>query len=392
MTWKKRPLGEVANIDRSGISPELISDGTIYVGLENMTGDGTFLDVREVDNGELASTKFTFNEKHVLYGKLRPYLRKTTRPNFNGVCSTDILPILAGPDLNRDFLYHFLRLPETVNLATTRSAGANLPRISPRVLEEFEIPLPPLDEQKRIAEVLDKADALRQKRRLALQKLDSLLQSVFLDMFGDPVTNPKGWKQAKLGSLCDVGSSRRVFVDELVEEGVPFYRGTEVGALGSGEAVTPALFITQQHYEELRKETGVPTPGDLLLPSICPDGRIYIVGDERPFYFKDGRVLWIKAGESGINSVFLRYHLKHVFAANYAKIASGTTFAELKIFALKGLVVQVPPPERQEHFARFVDRCDSQILHCRGHLAKLESFLAALQSHAFKGELFKEVQ
>lgn len=287
----------------------------------------------------------------------------------------------------RDYIKHYLRSPLAIRQYDQHRLGVAVPRLNLHHVRDLEIPLPPLAEQKRIAGILDAADVLRAKRREALAQLDTLLQATFLDLFGDPVTNPKGWEQSKLGSLCEVGSSKRVFVEELVEEGVPFYRGTEVGSLGAGEPVTPTLFITAKHYEALKEETGVPRVGDLLLPSICPDGRIYIVRDEQPFYFKDGRVLWIKAGESGINSVFLRYHLKHVFAADYAKIASGTTFAELKIFALKGLVVHVPPPERQKHFARFVDRCERQIADCRAHLAELDNLFASLQSRAFKGEL-----
>ena len=79
-------------------------------------------------------------------------------------------------------------------MATSRCSGANLPRKGPKQLASFQIPLPPLAEQKRIAGILDAADALRAKRREALAQLDTLLQSTFLDMFGDPVTNPMGWE------------------------------------------------------------------------------------------------------------------------------------------------------------------------------------------------------
>nr|WP_242452751.1 restriction endonuclease subunit S [Prosthecochloris ethylica] len=253
--------------------------------------------------------------------------------------------------------------------------------------KRLHIPLPPLAEQKRIAGILDAADALRAKRREAIAQLDTLLQSTFLDMFGDPVTNPMGWEQSSLGKLCDVGSSKRVFVNDLVEEGVPFYRGTEVGLLGEGEAVSPSLFITHDHYEQLKRHSGVPRPGDLLLPSICHDGRIFIVRDNKPFYFKDGRVLWIKSGESDINSAFLRYHLKAVFFSEYSKIASGTTFAELKIFALKNLVVHVPPRDEQNRFTNFVESIERQKARMRAHLAELDALFASLQSRAFNGEL-----
>lgn len=177
-------------------------------------------------------------------------------------------------------------------------------------------------------------------------------------MFGDPVTNPKEWYVVKLGQISSVGSSKRVFVDELVDEGIPFYRGTEIGALSTMEKIEPTLFITKEHYEKLKDSIGVPVIGDLLMSSICPDGRIWIVDTEMPFYFKDGRVLWIHLDNLIINSMFLKHMLRERFNRDYNKIASGTTFAELKIFALKALNIIMPPMELQNQFADFVKQVD----------------------------------
>lgn len=250
-----------------------------------------------------------------------------------------------------------------------------------------ELLLPPRSEQRRIATILDKADALRNWRRDALAQLDRLAQSIFVDMFGDPTSNPRGWKGSQLGEICEVGSSKRVFVEELVDEGVPFYRGTEVGQLGEGEVVQPSLFISHDHYERLKAEAGVPSKGDLLLPSICPDGRIYTVDTDMPFYFKDARVLWIKVVQSQINSTFLRHHLKMLFAKNYSKIASGTTFAELKIFALKSLDVHLPPMNLQRRFAEAVTVMESQRLAAKSSYQCLSRLFQSLQYRAFRGEL-----
>jgi len=181
--WLSVPLCEIADIERTAVSPENIESGTSYVGLENMTSSGQFVGVCKVSNGDLASTKFAFTNEHILYGKLRPYLAKIARPDFSGVCSTDILPILAGPNVDRGFLLHFLRQPQMVDYASSRTSGANLPRISPKALLEFEIPLPPLSEQKRIADILDKADAIRRKRQEATAQFTSLTESVFNEMF-----------------------------------------------------------------------------------------------------------------------------------------------------------------------------------------------------------------
>src|SRR5215208_2025250 len=89
MSFPKAKLGDVAEVDRSGVDPSRIGIGTKYIGLEHITADGLTLNVPAVDPGELASTKFAFSKNHVLFGKLRPYLRKITRPPFSGICSTD---------------------------------------------------------------------------------------------------------------------------------------------------------------------------------------------------------------------------------------------------------------------------------------------------------------
>lgn len=107
-SWNRKPLSAVALIERSAVQADAIVSGTPYVGLENIRSGGEFLNVTQVSNGELASAKFKFDHRHLLYGKLRPYLAKIASPTFSGICSTDILPILPGPGMDRQFLVHYL--------------------------------------------------------------------------------------------------------------------------------------------------------------------------------------------------------------------------------------------------------------------------------------------
>ena len=140
--------------------------------------------------------------------------------------------------------------------------------------------------------------------------------------------------------------------------GIPFFRGTEIGALAEGQAIKPELFISKEHYNNLVKASGKPSIGDLLMPSICPDGRIWVVNTEEPFYFKDGRVLWVHAINKRFDPVFLLYTLKDRIMTDYESIASGTTFSELKIFSLKQCKVFDVPIEEQHHFAEFIAQVD----------------------------------
>ena len=291
--------------------------------------------------------------------------------------------ITAKQNLVLEYLMYYLNHTD-LNLYIN---GATRGKLTKSSLESIQIPLPPIETQQKIANILDAADALRQNDKALIAKYDELTQSLFLDMFGDVRKNEKGWKQIALEKICDVGSSRRVFVDELVEHGIPFYRGTEIGQMSLNENITPSLFITAGHYEKLKNETGIPKIGDLLMPSICPDGRIFEVSNDNPFYFKDGRVLWIKVNQLKVNSVYLKKHLKGIFAVDYTKIASGTTFAELKIFALKKLVLHHPPLELQNQFAERVAVIEAQKAIAQASLAKSEELFNSLLQKAFKGEL-----
>lgn len=284
-------------------------------------------------------------------------------------------------DVIPEYLYAFLESQQSRFIKD--AVGGAQPNISAGYLKKIEIPLPPPEEQRRIAAVLDKVSDLIAKRRAQLDKLDLLVKSRFVEMFGDCKTNPKGWNTCCLEDIAEVGSSKRVFVEELKKEGIPFYRGTEVGALAEGLTITPELFITEEHYKELCDMSGKPQKGDLLMPSICPDGRIWLVDTDGPFYFKDGRVLWVHGISDNFDSVFLLYTLKDRIMTDYSSIASGTTFAELKIFALKKCKVFNVPFELQKQFSSFIQSTSKSKLTIQQSLDKLETLKKALMQQYF---------
>ena len=297
--------------------------------------------------------------------------------------SQDIIS-LVGIDENRwskDYICKFIQSKGSFLLAQAR--GATIKGIKIDVLADLQVPEIALEEQRRIVRtlehLLDSID-IRQKQ---LYTFDDLIKARFVEMFGDCKTNPKGWKTVALGEISEVGSSKRVFVEELKDKGIPFYRGTEVGALAEGQPIQPELFITDDHYKELIEATGKPEVGDLLMPSICPDGRIWVVDKEEPFYFKDGRVLWVHAIKHNFNPVFLLYTLKDRIMTDYGSIASGTTFAELKIFALKGCRVFDVPMQEQNRFAEFISQVDKSKVVVQEALDKAQLLFDSLMQQYF---------
>ena len=289
--------------------------------------------------------------------------------------------LAPNDSIDKDYLFYFM--PVALKRIEEKTPFVTVKHLSTKELNKIEIPVLPLEEQRKIAETLSKVDELIAFREQQLAKLDELVKARFVEMFGDCKTNPKSWKTKALEKIANVGSSKRVFVEELQDSGIPFYRGTEIGALAEKKAVIPALFITEEHYKQLCETTGKPQKGDLLMPSICPDGRIWIVDTDEPFYFKDGRVLWVHLTSANYNSVFLLYTLKDRIMTDYASIASGTTFAELKIFALKKCKIFDVPLELQNQFATFIERVDRQKQTVQQSLEKLELMKKALMQEYF---------
>ena len=319
-----------------------------------------------------------------------PIGRACIFPGSTMPCVTVVDVCIVRPlsdDVDSRWLMHTINSKKFNNNIRQFVTGTTRQRISRSNLAKLEIPVPPIAEQKRIAAILDKADSLSRKNQQAIQLADKFLRAVFLDLFGDPVTNPKGWEAIKLGRICDVGSSKRVFVNEFTDTGIPFYRGTEVGKLGESEDIQPHLFISNEHYENLKNHSGVSEIGDLLMPSICHDGRIWKVDHKAPFYFKDGRVLWIKVNQSSINSDYLRCYLKYLFLTNYSSIASGTTFAELKIVNLKEVSVFNPPLDLQIKFSEITNKVIKNNEVIKISIGKSDEMFSALSQKAFAGKL-----
>ena len=383
--WKTVALDKVATIERDAIQPEAIGQGTAYLGLEHIESGGKILGAKLVDQGELASSKFKFTDRHVLYGKLRPYLAKIACPDFTGICSTDILPILPGPNLERRFLCYFLRQPSMVDYANSRAAGANLPRLSPSALAEFEIPLPPLAEQRRIAEVLDRAEALRAKRRAALAQLDALTQSLFLDLFGDPIKNPHGCPVRPMIELID--PQRPISYGILMPgpdqaDGVKYVRVVD---MKNGGIELSGIRKTTEAISNSFRRSLLKT-GDLLMSIRGHVGRFAVVPPEL-----DGANITqdtARLAIVGASSVFVRECLRtEGFQRWMAKHTKGVAVRGINLGDVKLMPIMLPPRTAQDKFARQANVVEALKTAHRASLAELDALFASLQHRAFKGEL-----
>ena len=250
-------------------------------------------------------------------------------------------------------------------------------------LKELSFPEVSLTEQKIAIDNLDKVSMLIKHRKQQLSKLDELVKARFVEMFGDIKTGEYKFETKKLGEVSDVGSSHRVFTTEFVEEGVPFYRGTEIGELANGIKPEKPYRITKEHYDRLASDETKPKIGDLLMPSICNKGQVWMVDTEEPFYYKDGRVLCISPNRKLFNCKYLEQFMREKTLVEYPKLGSGSTFAEFKIFLLKDIDVLIPPVELQNEFATFVEKIDKSKFDVQQSLEKLETLKKSLMQQYF---------
>ena len=376
MKWPTCSLDSIAVLDRQSVHPSKVDAATPYLGLEHLDGDGGIDCIQTVGSAGLKSNKFQFSDRHILFGKLRPYLRKTVRPGFSGVCSTDIIPILPKEGVSRDYLFYFLRTPDTVNLATSRCSGVNLPRLDPKQLASFQIPLPPFDEQKRIAEILDKADALRAKRREALSQIDTLIQSIFLEMFGDPATNPKSWPVATLRSLGRVttGSTPPSAKEGMFDGAIPF--------------ITPGDLESDQPIKRTVTEAGADASrtvdaGATLVCCIgATIGKIGMSTVRSAFNQQINAVEWGERIHAEYGWAVMRFFKPTIIAWG-----SSTTLPILKKSSFERIEIPVPPVADQKEFALRLERVERVRTTHRVALSTSGELFSALQVMAFRGGL-----
>lgn len=217
MTVRTVKLGDVIEINpRSNHS--LASDSSVaFLAMADISEDGQILATQTRSLSEVAKGYTSFQNGDVLLAKITPCFENGKAALVHGMFSdvvfgsTEFHVLRPTEEIDGHYLYHLVRNPAFRVAGARRMTGsAGQKRVPTAFLSDSEIALPCLEEQKRIAAILDKADSLRRKRQQAIRLADDFLRAVFLDMFGDPVTNPKGWpvkKLAEVGSL-DRGVSK----------------------------------------------------------------------------------------------------------------------------------------------------------------------------------------
>lgn len=241
----------------------------------------------------------------------------------------------------------------------SKTHGATMKHIVKKDFDNTVIPFPSLEKQAEISEVLGRISAIIGNRQEELQKLDDLIKARFVEMFGNPEYNNKGWKTELLGKLCEVGSSKRIYQNEQSTEGVPFLRISDlVNKMDTGINDCD-LYISESKFSELLELGLVPKSGDILVTARGTLGRCYIIKPEDKFYFQDGMITWLSQFSNSVTALYIS-HLFTMpgFRKQIDGLQAGSTVAYLSISMTKKLVVMLPPIELQNQFDTFVRQVD----------------------------------
>ena len=309
----------------------------------------------------------------------------------NIIVSTGFL--VLRPKINADskYLFHLLKSSNFQNDKDKLCTGATQKAINNSNFEKLEIPLPSLATQQRIAAILDQADAIIQNNRAIVQKYDALTQSLFLDMFGDPVKNEKGWEKRKLNDfleiLVDVGSNGGndwVSANIKMKDEEDYALMIRTINLNKNDFENNLKYVSEETYN-LFKKTKV-YGGEIIMNKIGSAGEFWLM----PYLNRPVSL--------GLNQLMMtfknldKFYFYFYFSTNYGKKLinsklNGATTKSITKTALRDLDILYPPMELQNLFAERVAVIEAQKQQAQLELAKSEELFQSLLQRAFKGEL-----
>jgi len=220
--------------------------------------------------------------------------------------------------------------------------GATLKQFTIKQLRSLKIPLPPIEIQKQIIDELN-----------GYQKIVDGAKQITTNWKPKIDIDPK-WEKVKLDEVCEVTSSKRIYQDDYVTSGIPFYRTKEIVELSKGKEISLELYITEKKFNEIKNRFSVPQKGDILISAVGTIGITWLVSDDRQFYFKDGNLLWLKNFQN-VDNKYIKLILDITVANNLHQLTNGAAYNALTIIKLKELEVPVPPIEIQLQIVKGIE-------------------------------------
>lgn len=314
-------------------------------------------------------------------GRVAPFELKGVEVNSNQhVCTIRPLPEV----LDYKYLSYFLGNSKFQEGIFSSQRGGTREALNYSQIRDFEIPLPPLEEQKRIAAILVKADAIRRKRHQAIKLADNFLRSVFLEMFGDPVTNPKGLKVVSLIELCEKVTDGTHQSPKWEGSGIPFLFISNI--VDGKISYETSKYISESTYNLLTKSTPIET-GDILYTTVGSYGNVALVREDNRFCFQR-HIAHIKPNLKKVDPNFLSEMLSSSVVRKQAdRLVKGVAQKTLNLKDLKGIKVFDVDFSGQNEFLEKSKKIIGFKNRSHHSLSNSELFFNALSQKAFSGKL-----
>jgi type I restriction enzyme S subunit len=359
------------------LSPMILPD---LIKIGDATGSGKFIKTtkEKIKPEGLTKTRFVNAGDFLLTNSMsfgRPYILATDG------CIHDGWLVLKALDRNlvdQDYFYHLLGSNEIFQRLASRASGSTVKNLNTEIVSSVEIPLPPLDEQRRIAAILDKADALRRKRRLALELLDGLVQSFFLEMFGSETNF------IELETICSKITDGTHQAPKWASKGIPFLFVSNVR--NQTISFETDKFVSEGEFLKLTKNTPIDV-GDVLYTAVGSYGNSAVVNTSQKFVFQR-HIAHLKPLPMSILPFYLSVALESPkIRAQADKVARGVAQKTVTLESLKKLIVPLPSVKRQQEFVRLAQLVRDNALDMRDSQFFLDTLFSSLQHRAFSGQL-----
>lgn len=306
---------------------------------------------------------------------------------FDAYQRTYIIESIDKNILNVKYLYYFMQL--YVSKLRQMSIGGVIKYIKLNYLTDAKIPLPNIEKQNKIVKVLEKAQELIDKRKAQIEALDQLTQSVFLEMFGDPIKNTNQYKKEKLANLCIKITDGTHHSPPTVKEGIPYITAKHLNKGGLDFFKDPT-YVSLEDHQKIYERCN-PEKGDVLY---IKDGATTGIAAINHYDFEFSMLsslALIKVDFNKLNNYYLTHFLNNERV--FRKITSGMNGGAIKRLTLKkinNIEVVVPPIELQNQFAEIIKKIEIQKELLQKSLEELENNFNSLMQRAFKGELFND--
>ena len=291
--------------------------------------------------------------------------------------------LVPNESVHSPYLYWCMR--QYASEVEALGSGTTFKEVSKGIVERFKIPLPPLEEQRRIAAILDKADGVRRKRKEAIRLTEELLKSTFLEMFGDPVTNPKGWEIVSLGSLLKfLTSGSRGWAKYYAESGSLFLRIQNVKA---GRLVLDDIAYVDAPDSTEARRTFV-QEGDVLVSMTADLGRTAVIPKGLGKAHINQHLALLRLDREYILPTYAAAFLTSVGGQiQFDRLNRESVKAGLNFDDLRGLRILLPPIEKQIMYSDFLESQTNSLNRQKAADCESENLFNSLLQRAFRGEL-----